>query len=399
MSKVELHTTIDEVVRSKDVNGFELKKIDLGGKKYETPLKSIYISNKVPPPVRLSPSLYNVPYETNRVIWKSQQYESIEKAIREGNEQRIREILWTTEKLARTNLSCVLSFSKFPMIEFERRRFDEFLDFVHAFSRLLFVPNVRYSKHQKSAMEYDAKQFIDHVDFSVQSFHELNSKPIFVPLDIDLPQDISGRILLHYKDKGYTNIWVDAKGKDLSSKASIAKLRTLSKNIKRTLPESLIYVTNMRNIPRDDEDALAPSDFLPVFMYADFIGAPFKGVMGFPPKVKSYAEKTEKPKVKRDASLFDSSTYYYLLPDKIELKDENLDNARIRILNLKDDFKSRYSSYHVNSILLSEEIKHLKGIVNENQNIIPYIREKRFFKEEPEIFKKLIGTEKPLSLF
>ena len=52
MVRIELHTEVEEVIPAEDVPGFRVKKIDLGGIRLETPVRTIYTGTDMPARIR-----------------------------------------------------------------------------------------------------------------------------------------------------------------------------------------------------------------------------------------------------------------------------------------------------------------------------------------------------------
>jgi hypothetical protein len=81
-----------------------------------------------------------------------------------------------------------------------------------------------------------------------------NNKPILVPFDLDFPVSMRGEILSHYAKMGYTNIWVDFKGKGFNNKNTIRKMRTFWRSANKLFDENsknlIVYQTNLRRLPR-----------------------------------------------------------------------------------------------------------------------------------------------------
>ncbi len=412
MSKLELHTSVEEIIECEDIPGITIKKVNIGKDYFWTPIRSVYLSTEIPVDIRnsiLKLKTRQSLFEANRVIYKEKQYKATKAAIAENDDQRIKNILKTNERISNEKFSISFSFSDFPNQNLGES-FEGLLDAIHSFSEvILFVPHVRYSKTATTAREYDAKPYCRYVDYAVDVLNEKNTKPIFVPFDVDYPQKISGKILGHYAKKGYVNIWVDLKGKWIN-RNTIRKIRTFWRIMNKIFgPKSkdvIIYLTNIRKVPRRGlgDIRLAPSDFLGVFTYGDFVGAPFKGFMGYTNDPdywlkKGYTSKEEYDRdlLRRESSIFDSSSYYYIPPERLSFRDIRLENIRRAILNMialynnrKDKeasyvayrYKAEKASYSASGIITFNEINLIKREIVRERRILDYVENKDFFKNE-----------------
>lgn len=410
MPKIELHTSVEETVTCQDLPSITLKRINLGRKEIWTPIRNVFLNSDVPKVVKkeiLSMKTKETIFEANRVIYMGRQYNSIKSALDENDDSKVRSFLRVTEKLAKEGTSAVFSFSDFPQKKFANR-FEDLLDAIHAFSEILFVPHVRYGRSTKTAIEYDAKSFCRYVDNAVKTFTEKNNKPIFVPFDLDFPASMRDEILLHYAKMGYTNIWVDFKGKGFDSRNTIRKMRTFWRNATKLFDEIsknlVIYQTNLRRIPRGvlGENKIAPSDFLGIFDYGDFVGAPFKGIIGAfddPDywKKKGYQseEEFEQDLLRRATSIFDTSTYYYRPYDLVNLENKHIEKIKDGIAKLEDRWKAELATNSINGLLTHFETATLRKEILNSGRIVDYLEKKDFFNNEGStLLDELLKTRK-----
>ena len=397
MPEIELHTSVEETVTCQDLPSITLKRINLGRKEIWTPIRNVFLNSYVPKVVKkeiLSMRTKETIFEANRVVYMDKQYNSIKNALDENDDSKIRSLLRITEKLAKEGTSAVFSFSYFPQKKFANR-FEDLLDAIHAFSEILFVPHVRYGRSTKTAMEYDARSFCRYVDNAVKTFTEKNNKPIFVPFDLDFPANMRDEILSHYAKMGYTNIWVDFKGKGFDRRNTIRKMRTFWRNATKLFDENsknlVIYQTNLRRIPRGvlGENKIAPSDFLGVFDYGDFVGAPFKGIIGAfddPDywKKKGYRreEEFEEDLLRRATSIFDTGTYYYKPYDLVNLENKHIEKIKKGIVKLEDRWKAELAANSINGLLTHLETATLRKEILNHGKIVDYLEKKDFFNNE-----------------
>ena len=394
MPKIELHTSVEETVSCQDLPSIILKRINLGRKEIWTPIRNVFLNSDVPKVVKkeiLNIRTKETIFEANRVIYMDKQYNSIKSALDENDDSKVRSFLRVTEKLAKEGTSTVFSFSDFPQKKFANR-FEDFLDAIYAFSEILFVPHVRYGRSTKTAIEYDAKSFCRYVDNAVKTFTEKNNKPIFVPFDLDFPANMRDEILSHYAKMGYTNIWVDFKGKGFENRNTIRKMRTFWRTANKFFDENsknlVIYQTNLRKLPRGilGENNMAPSDFLGIFGYGDFVGAPFKGIMRYFDdsdywKKKGYRSKEEfeQDLLKRSTSIFDISAYYYKPHDLVNLENKSVKRIANIIPKLENRWKAELATNSINGLITLFETSTLKREILDSGRIIDYLEKERTF--------------------
>lgn len=425
MPKIELHTTVEEIVVCEDIPGFTIKKINLGKNRLWTPWRGIYLSTDIPANIRNMIlemiSRQNRLFEINRTIYRDISYEAINYAVEEGDEERIKDVLRVNDYLSdNANILIPLSFSDIPSHKMGDN-FEELLDYIHAFSSIPFVPHIRYGK-TKTSQKYSAKYFCKYVDGAMNIFQERNAKPLFVPFDIEYDKTTRNEILTHYAEQGYTNIWIDFKGR-VFSKVMIGKMRTLwriiAKKFGRNAENVVVYLANIKKIPRvtPRDIKISPSDFLAVFSYGDVVGAPWKGIMAFYQTEegeeywvrKGYSDRRsyEVDMFRRDCSIFESETYYYVHPDIIKIDNPRLERLRRNIFNINISRKyiAEKISYSISGILTLNELNQVKKEAEENRKIADYVGNKEFFqKEGSTLFKELkkskdIGFRKERSIF
>jgi len=402
LARIELHTEVEEVIPAEDVPGFRVKKIDLGGIELETPVRPLYTGTDIPSHIRKEilslKDKKRTLLEVNRTIYRDISYSSLERALERG--EGVKEHFKANEDLARENLAIVLSFSRFPDIALGNS-FEELLDYLHAYSRVVFVPHVRFSsKNAKTSLRYSAPEFIKYVEKSLKILGERNAKSLFVPLDINFDKKTRNEVILHYAKNGYTNIWIDLKGQAINS-SQIAKLRGTLRAIERAFgresQQVVIYIANAKKVPRGltMDVKLTPSDVLGPFVYGDIVGSPWKGIVGFSQEdAESYWEKKgfsseeeyNLALFKRDASILDTGTYYYWHPDIVRISDSSLEKLREDMLSLGPNNRSKAEkvSNAINGTIHLRELGIIKKHVESEGFIASYLSEKGFFKETDE---------------
>ena len=413
MSKLELHTSVDEILPCKDFPSITIKKINLGKKYYWTPTKSIYISSELPRDIRNRIEELKTKetiFETNKVIYKPQQYAALKNAIIENDDDKIRNIFKITQSLENKNLLISFSFSDFPNKNnfLGIKVFEDLLDKIHEIAPFVLVPHIRYSKSAKTSTRYEIKGFCKYVDNSLEILKEKNTKPLFVPFDLDYPQKVRDKILQHYAKNGYSNIWIDLKGKTISPISVLSKIRSLQRVANKLFKENannlVFYINNPRKNSRQfGAGGILPSDILSLFTYSDFIGVPFKGIMGYAEdeeiwKKKGYSSKKEYEKelLKKESSIFNLNTYYYIYPNKIKFKHFSLEHLRKNILKKINSLKSvaKKISYSLNSFVILSEINQISKVIKNNAKLFEYIEDKEYFKNEGKIIIDKIKSSK-----
>ncbi|RLF68495.1 MAG: hypothetical protein DRN40_07530 [Thermoplasmata archaeon] len=398
MLKVDLHTSVDDIIECEDVPGFLIKKVTFGRDQFWTPLRTIYLSTLIPQRIRREITDFDDKslYEFNKIVYLSRVYDAINNALEEGDDDRIKRFLKINDEIGGRRISVSLSFSEFP----HRRLGDnyyELLNYVYPYSKLLFVPHVRFGD-TKTKTSYDSRAFIRHVERSINILKERNTKPIFVPLDVDFDRKTRDQVLAYYARNGLTNIWVDCKG-HMFSKIMVAKMRNLRRMIDRLFATNardvIVYLTNMRKTPRQSpsDSRFVPSDFIGAFSYADVVGPPWKGIVAYQESEeepywvrKGYPTKLDYDMAifRRDCSIFENSSYYYYPPDRIRIGNFGLDTIRKRMLEYgptKKNIAERIG-YSVNGLLTLSELQQLRKRVKRDAELLSYIEEKEFFRKE-----------------
>jgi len=401
VTKVELHTAVNEVISAEDVPGFVIKKVDLGGISLKTPVRTLYSGTDIP--ARTRRNILNLKerketlLEVNRTVYMDKSYDSILRAIQESDDDGIRNIFKLSEALTDYNIALPFSFSKFPHMAFGRNYFEKFLDYLHGYSSVVFVPHVRFARESgRTAVNYNVGLFAQYVDDAVKTLNEWNTKSIFVPLDIDYPDKIMDEILMHYAKNGYTNIWIDFKGRTFTG-TRIGRMRNIRRKISKFFgPEGqnvVIYLANIKKIQREHpkEIKFRPSDILGVFVYGDIVGIPWKGIVRrsvdsendeyWVKKGFSTKEEYEAAIFKRDVSVFDNNSYYYWHLERIYFHNTILNRLCDDVLSIGPKQKSvaEKISHSISNTIALHELGKLKHRVLSEGTITDYLVSKEFF--------------------
>lgn len=411
MSKIELHTEVEEAISAEDVAGFRIKKVELSGIKLETPVRTLYCSTEIPTGIReriLSLNdMKKTLLEVNRTIYRDESYHSLMNSVKWGGED-IKRQLRVNDKLANKNLVITMSFSAFPHKKLGKG-FEDFLDNLHAYSRVVFVPNVRFGrKTTKTSLNYSPTSFTKYIELSLKVLSERNTKSIFVPLDIDFDSQTRNYIISHYAKNKYTNIWIDFKGKAITP-TQIAKIRGILRVIDESFgdlsSQVVTYLANVKKIPRGltPDIKLTPSDVLGPFVYGDIVGVPWKGITVYRQEEESYWERKgfsseeeyKEALFKRDTSIFDTGTCYYWYPDMVRISDIALEKLRkeMLILGIENRSKAEKISSTINGAINLRELTIIKKTVEDEGVLSPYLEEKEFFTKEGKNLLKTIITK------
>ncbi|MCC4766336.1 hypothetical protein FXW07_06835 [Methanosarcina sp. DH1] len=309
-----------------------------------------------------------------------------------------------------TTLSMTFPRNPFEMHEFSNTVFDGLNE-----DSYIFLLNFIYSNSSAFVLVPDIKiksdsfvtTYLEIIDFSVKQLSEWNSKPIFVPLQIDLSERNLITILSHYKTRRYSNIWIDFSNHPCDSDFS-ANLRSIKQLLNRYM-QGLDVVLHYSHIKKEinphlHDTKVAASDILTQFFGADFIGVKRFGG-GFNPQgnnsdyLEIQASKNNFGSVDEyqqalkfhSTRLFSPNTYYYhnldCYPESIEI-DTSL---------LTDKVHNKL----VNNMLLYREIETTKAFVEEkaissstnNRPLKDYLNKKLMLKENEIIRNSLIPKQ------
>ena len=241
------------------------------------------------------------------------------------------------------------------------------LNFIYSnSSAFVLVPDIKI-KSNSFVMRY-----LEIVDFSVKQLSEWNNKPIFVPLQIDLSERNLITIISHYKEREYSNIWINFSNHPCDSdfSANLRSIRQLIDKYMYGIDVVLHYSHIKQEIqPHVHDTKVAASDILTQFSGADFIGVKRFGGMynpqaNDPDYIELQASKNNFNSVDEykqainfhSSRLFNPNTYYY---HNIDCYPEGLD---IDTSLLTDKAHNKLT----NSMLLYKEVETTKAFVEEN---------------------------------
>jgi len=419
MSEFDPHLNIEVLTKTKDTN-YTIRRIDIehANIKLETPYKIIegkninkelsdFLEQNITKPI-LESGVYVLRYNT----WSRLKY-----LIEEADEERIpgldktfglRKKIWD-----RSPTVVSLVFAKNPFVEnvfgtdqnkkrlppFDKDCYESLLDYMHeASSAVILAPDIRIFKKN-----IDLDEYLRFVDENVKILSKFNKRPIFVPIQTDLAQKRSRKILEHYKKQNYTNIWINFNASHIGG-TYFTRVRTLLRLMDNImgLNNVVLYYSHLKKEinPHMKDEKVAASDILSQFFAADFIGInrePSRRVVETPDEkeerikelvmrgeYKSEQEFEETLKYHK-ARIFDPATYYYFRLDKyprtLPFREEML---------LRSDVNKLF-----NSIVLYREVENTKQFVEQQDKkvLLPYIKKKKAVEEHKEILAGIIGEK------
>ena len=223
---------------------------------------------------------------------------------------------------------------------------------------------------------------------------ERNKKPVFVPIQPTITKKAINSILEHYKINGFSNIWIDYTGSSLNEKQQSGVRMILSSLDKMFGDNYVVYHSHLKKeltTPVEAEFA-ACSDMLSQFVGADFIGCEIKP-WRYAPEIKqeyvmqrgfSSIKQYQDTQIKSKARIFDPNSYYYYYPDK----HSDFNNWKLnlhKILNDNSIIKS------INDVYKYIEIENVKNEFDKNKKLKPYIKKKKLFIDNENIFTNIVG--------
>ena len=267
-----------------------------------------------------------------------------------------------------------------------------FLDYLHTVSKAFILAPDIIIRNSKDSINIDS--YLNFVDITVKSLSNKNKKPIFVPLQVRLSRKHLNKILNHYKKQGYVNIWLNLNASQIGG-TYFAHIRTVIQLIEDIfgLNNVTLYHSHIKKEiePNISDERVTSSDILPQFFCADFIGVnrePYR-VITEPEKLEAKIlkriekgefksiEEYKKAQQLNKTRIFDSSSYYYYNVPKHPF---NMPKSEQDTLINYPDINRLYNSY-----LLNIEVENVKTIVNEENKLKPYIKQKEAIQNNGDI--------------
>lgn len=450
MEEYDSHLTVDPITSSLKHPDYCVRKItfDNLNRAVETPFK-IFPGKNLSLDVfeRYTSSIKEKIVENGRYVkgyksWSDLRYLLTDAGGDERNSKltsffRINQDLW--DNLSFTTLSLVFPRNPYEQIAITNTtKGQEITRYVEAFddTNFTFLLNYIYSRSKACVLVPDIKmlnngkpiislgKYLDHVDECVRILSQWNKKPIFVPLQLVLPADYVERILDHYAEKKYSNIWINflAHQCDDSYIANIRAIRTLINNKMKSLNPVLYYSHIQKEItPNIQSEKVLASDILTQFNGADFIGinkSRFDDTPGF----NSAGEKADykhaldlgitlaQYKLMRSFHkyrLFDPNSYYYYnlnsyprdLPTDIELlrTNEGVNQTLNGLLLYSEIEQTRQYALEITpknvEKAIRKDLKEKQGIKSKfNKTLKDYIETKQGMMDFPLIKDGITDT-------
>ncbi|GEM_PF-811565 len=306
---------------------------------------------------------------------------------------------------------------------FDETSFTFLLNYIYSKSKAcVLVPDIKLENNKLPTMRIN--EYINHVDECVNILSQWNKKPIFVPLQLDLPVDHVEIILDHYAEKKYSNIWINflAHQCDDSYIANIRAIRTRINTKMKSLMPVLYYTHIQKEItPNIQSEKVLASDILTQFNGADFIGIN-KGRYDDSPGFKSEGEKADYKhasdlgitldqyklmKAFHKNRLFDPNSYYYYnlnsyprdLPTDIDLlrTNESINQIANGILLYSEIERTRLYALEIApknvEKAIKKDLKEKQGSKSKlKKTLKDYIETKQGMKDFPIIRNEITDT-------
>jgi len=413
------HISVEQITHAKD-GDYYIKQIEIEHirRKIETPFKVLAgngINEQDASPI--AGTLSQPILEYQKFVTDIRSWNSLYHLLNEAGPERvhgldsffnIKKHMWNS---ALTTVSLV--FPKNPFKEFSsgsgetRKTFpglDEnsyicLLDYVHSASKaFVLCPDVRLEKRE----DINTTEYLAFVDQSIKTLMDRNNRPIFAPLHIELSKKNIEAVLSHYKNRGYTNIWIDFDAKSCHGTYS-SRLKTIVHLIDKILGSSnvTLYFSHIKKEiqPNIQEDKAAASDILTQFYGADFIGTdrePWRR-----PQVDwnnddalrelaskhNFATKEDylEAQVLHKHRIFDPDSYYY----------RNLDHyPKTLPISVSTLLKDNAINQFLNSTLMHLEVERTKKTISETRSVKKYLNTKAAIQENPDIMDNIIVPQK-----
>ncbi len=422
-SDFDSHLNIEYLTSAKD-SQYIIKEIDLEHlrKRIQTPFKILpgngineidaeNIARRFSPPI----------FEYQKFIAGFRSWNSLYYILTEVGQDRVHRLdsffnikkrLWNS---ALTTISLV--FPKNPFIEnnfgspenihtlapLDESSFICLLDYIHSASKaFVLVPDIRLEKNEGISTE----SYLDYIDRTVSILGDMNNKPIFTPLHIELSNNNLEAILTHYSKMGYSNLWVNFDAKTCSGTYA-SRLRTIMHSIERKFdPKTVtLYYSHIKKeiTPNVQDEKVPASDILTQFYGADFIGTdrePWRFVNIDWDNDDSLRETATRHNFStleeyREAHtfhkhrIFDPESYYYYNINRYP-RELSIDTE---ILLRNNPINNLY-----NGILMSLEIDRTKGFIEETKSVKQYLNSKRACIETPRLIDTIIPPERQSDL-
>lgn len=416
MSDFDSHITVELIEDAKDTK-CEVKEITLDNHKLkiETPFKILYGKKLTKNAVSQIVNDFKNPLFEIEKFCNKKSIELLSKKISNGDNYRTLSSAFNEnfglkqhlEDTFRKNviISCV--FQYYPInnitlrnntpeyIRFKDDEYKAFLRYIHSSSTaFVLTPDVMLPQSGKRTFSID--EYIRFIDNSMEVLQSYNNKPIFVPVQIDLPMNDLKKVLGHYKGNGFTNLWINFKAQKCE-RSHASKLAIITDQIDNFFKrdEHVIYFSHMKQERDVTENETPAYEMFPPFRGADFIGITRN--QSFPPKSgdideiavkKGFSDKYEyQSAVKlRKFSLFNADSYKYVIPSICSR--DSIDEK------LFESIQNDQSSCNLfNGILINNELRSVRKQITDTRIIRPYLESKSGVIDGMDVFSYALKTK------
>lgn len=419
------HLSCEKVKHAEDIEDYVLKEVSLDGEKrnpllFETPYKTIsslglqaMVNKKIEIndliELREQPTIVECPvYVSHPKTWAG-----IGTLIEssENNIYSFKKIIKYNSYIGKLNPDVVVPtvvFNKNPFVErktstkriyppLNEEHFETFLQNIYTHSKnMLLVPDVKFGKRYNA----DIDEYKRIIAKFIEIFSERNNKPIFVPIQPTITNKAINNIIDFYREKKYSNIWIDYAGSALNE-TNQSGVRMILRALDKAFGDNYVVYHSLmkKELTTPIESDLAPSsDILSQFFGADFIGCTVK-------PWRYAGDQTEEkilqrgfksidhynPTLDRSKSrIFDPDTYYYTYPSSHK---DFVDWG----INELDFVKKSTLINALNTSYKYQEIEKVKAECANNKKISPYIKAKKLFIENSQIYSNVIGETADVS--
>lgn len=419
MSDFDPHITVELIEEAKDVN-CKVKEITLDNHKLkiETPFKILSGKHLTKDVVnQISENLKNPLFEIDKFYDYPNTYKKLADTIRYGGPNGP----WTSELKNNYGLTSSLEdnfgknvilssvFQYYPLNDITLRKkpkeyarlgkdeYSAYLKYIHgASTAFVLTPDVILPPIAKRTFSID--EYLRFLDFSIETLQKYNNKPIFVPVQIDLPMSDLKQVLGHFRGDGFTNIWINFKAQRCE-KSHAAKLGIILEQIDQFFKgeDYIIYSSHIKQ-ERDARENMIPAyDMFPPFRGADFVGITrnrrYSNIDGDPDELAQKKGFEDHAAYKaavdlRKLSLFDADSYKYLIPS-IYPKN-TVDDEIFEVIQ-----KKQPSCNLFNDICINNELENVRAQITETKIVRPYLESKAGVIEGKDVFSYAMKTESP----
>lgn len=425
------HISYEHIERSKDLPGYVIREISLDSnlphrRELVTPIKTIDINGINYSTEKLIGSIKGTKIlESPKFIYDQRTWKAIDDLIESiSNEtSNFLKIINLRPRIGETIRGAYIvpsiAFNRNPFKDrisidshnikrvhppLDKDNFVTFLDNLYSYSSgLVLVPDIRISKIPGIGPTIKPDEYIELISYFAEILSYRNNLPIFVPIQPSISNKSIKYIISNYKQKGYSNIWVNFSAGEVYGK-NLAGLRSILRELDSKFgPDNyLVYYTHMKKeiSPNIIDVKTPPSDMLSQFLNGDIIGASRE-----PPRIPGKEKTTDdlekqgfssmsdyKTAVKLHKNrIFNPSTYYYH-------KITDFNQKEIEGYNL-NELTDRIKNKALNDYIKFNELDNLKHVYETKGEIKSYLKKKDMFLENENIFNEIASQDQNYSLF